>query len=338
MTRALAMIAPLMMGCSALAQPPVPSLSPVKEAATPVQEDIDEEVSETLSSLAPDQPAIVEDAEVGNFTELTGSLRQGGLIMGRTTAGTTIKLVTYGANENITDSRDVDVDPEGNFLFGFDRDHGEQAVLMVSYPNAENAEPKTLPVAPYPWRESSITVQESKANPYKPEDLEQIAEERDIKNKARATRSTEAMWIGGFAWPTTGCVSSEFGSRRIVNGTPRRFHSGVDVAAPDGMSPMDYIGNEVVAPADGVIRLAEKDMFFEGGMVFIDHGQKLESALMHMSSVDVEVGQIVKQGDKVGEVGMSGRVTGPHLHWSLKWQDRLLDPTTVVDAKAKCTD
>lgn len=341
MTRFILIAAPLMVSCSAFAQPPAPSLSPLKvEAGSEVDDvldDIDEEVRDVLSSLDPSASSDEEEA-TGNTTSLDGTLSQGGLVFGKTTPGSKISLVTYGDNDVILDTRVVDVDTFGNFVFGFDRDHGPQAVLMVTYPGETQAEPRELPVEPVPWRESRITVAENKANPYKKEDLDKIAIDTDKKNAARRARSDEALWTVGFAWPADGCISSNFGSRRIVNGTPRRFHSGVDVAAPDGMSPTNYIGTEVRAPADGIVRLAESDMFFEGGLVFIDHGQKLESALMHLNSVDVAVGQRVSQGDPVGTVGMKGRVTGPHLHWSLKWQNRLVDPRLVVDPLPACTD
>jgi murein DD-endopeptidase MepM/ murein hydrolase activator NlpD len=259
-------------------------------------------------------------------TVIEGDLVQGGLIRGNAEPGTRITL----------DGRDVPVDERGNFVFGFDRDHGPRAELVITKPSGRDVT-RILEVLPRQWREDSITVAESKANPYLPEDLARIEEDREKKAAARAKRAPQAFWIDGFAWPAEGCISSGFGYRRIVNGTPRRYHSGVDVAAPDGMSPMDYVGTEVTAPSAGYVTLADPSMFFEGGVIFIDHGQSLESALMHLSEVSVEAGQFVEQGDLIGRVGATGRVTGPHLHWSLKWQDRLLDPSLVVDERAACT-
>ncbi|MEO0425386.1 MAG: M23 family metallopeptidase [Pseudomonadota bacterium] len=269
---------------------------------------------------------------------LDGDPRQGSLIFGRTDPGSTARLLSFDAAGEETARYDVTLDDGGRFVIGFDRDHGPRAELHLTSPSGTAAPPIVFDVAPHGWRESAITVTERKANPYLPEDLEKIAADREVKQRARAERSEEAMWVTRFEWPVAGCVSSPFGSRRIINGNPRRPHSGVDVAAPDGMNPMNYIGTVVGAPADGIVRLASPGMFFEGGLVLIDHGQSLESALMHLSSVDVAPGTRVRQGDPIGKVGMSGRVTGPHLHWSLKWRDRLLDATTVVPPRGRCTD
>lgn len=302
-----------------MAQPPAPSLAPRGEA--PVLE-------EPGVAQDADMASTPSSAENAQDTLLEGSLVQGGLIFGRTQAGTVVRL----------DGQDVDVDENGNFIFGFNRDHGPTAVLEVTPPDNGLKDTRTLNIEQSSWRESRIQVEESKANPYKQADLDKIKADIDKKNTARQERADFAYWTSKFAWPVEGCISSPFGARRIVNGTPRRFHSGVDVAAPDGMSPLDYVGTEVRAPADGFVRLAEEDMFFEGGLIFIDHGQQLESALMHLSFVKAKEGDFVKKGDLVGAVGSTGRSTGPHLHWSLKWKDRLVNPVWVVDDKPFCTD
>lgn len=320
---ALLLSATALMGCQALAQPPVPSISPAKEEAL---EDTRAALSDEGLQDAFD--AVADSAEGTVETVLDGRLSQGGLITGTTAPGSSITL----------DGEAIPVDEDGRFLFGFGRDHGQSAVLVVTQPGQDPVE-RVLPIAPRTWKESRITVTDTnKVTPYKKADLDKIAVDTKKKNDARSARAVLAYWTTGFVWPTDGCVSSPFGYRRIVNGSPRRYHTGVDVAAPDGMSPMDYIGTDVRAPAPGYVRLADPDMFFEGGLVFIDHGQMLETAVMHLSSVDVEAGDYVEQGQKIGEVGMSGRVTGPHLHWSLKWRSRLLDPTLVVDERGVCTD
>ena len=131
----------------------------------------------------------------------------------------------------------------------------------------------------------------------------------------------------------SGRISGVFGSQRILNGEPKTPHSGMDIAAPTG--------TPIRAPAPGIVRLAESDMYFEGGLVLLDHGHWLESAFLHMSRIDVEPGQRVEKGDIIGAVGATGRVTGPHLHWSLKWAGRLVDPQLTLDpmaaAKASAT-
>lgn len=309
--------------CAATAAPPVPSLSPTKaENVTEVEAVEPPSVDSMEKEVTPrsDTPAPVTK------TVLEGSQRQGGLLRGQTPVGNRVYL----------DGTEVLVDQYGHFLIGFGRDHPATAELRVVSPDGSE-ERETIRVRKFEWQESHITVADSKANPSSEFDLKKIAKDKELKDKARSNMTDTVYWTSGFVWPAEGCVSSPFGYRRIVNGSPRRYHSGVDVAAPDGMHPSDYIGTSVYAPADGMVTLAEPDMFFEGGLVFIDHGQRLETALMHMSEVLVKEGEFVEQGDLIGRVGNTGRVTGPHLHWSLKWKDRLLDAEMTVPERARCT-
>jgi murein DD-endopeptidase MepM/ murein hydrolase activator NlpD len=114
-----------------------------------------------------------------------------------------------------------------------------------------------------------------------------------------------------------------FGSQRIYRGEPGSYHSGVDVAPGSGAP--------VVAPADGVVVLAGPPEFsLEGNLVIIDHGMRLNSAFLHLGSVAVREGQAVRQGQLIGTVGASGRATGPHLHWGVKWNDARLDPQLLL--------
>ena len=159
---------------------------------------------------------------------------------------------------------------------------------------------------------------QSKVSGFTEEQLAKIAVDSKKKKAARASTQSAADWARGFDWPVNGPISGVFGSQRILNGEPKRPHSGVDVAAPTG--------TPIKAPASGVVTLAEEGMYFEGGLVLIDHGHWLESAFLHMSRIDVEPGQRVEKGDIIGAVGATGRVTGPHLHWSMKWIGRLVDP------------
>ncbi|MDP2124682.1 MAG: M23 family metallopeptidase, partial [Parvibaculum sp.] len=122
----------------------------------------------------------------------------------------------------------------------------------------------------------------------------------------------------------TGPITGVFGSQRIYNGEPRRPHYGVDVAAPTG--------TPIVAPQAGIVTLAHSDMFFEGGLIFLDHGHGVTSVIMHMSRVDVTEGQAVARGDVLGAVGATGRATGPHLHWGMFWRGAQVDPVNLVGA------
>jgi murein DD-endopeptidase MepM/ murein hydrolase activator NlpD len=110
----------------------------------------------------------------------------------------------------------------------------------------------------------------------------------------------------------------------VLNGVLGRPHYGVDIAAPEG--------SMVVAPADGVVALAETDLFYEGGLLMIDHGQGLITLYLHLSKLDVALGQSVKQGQTIGRVGKKGRATGAHLCWRMKWRGQNLDPSLAVTA------
>src|SRR5690606_31406699 len=103
-------------------------------------------------------------------------------------------------------------------------------------------------------------------------------------------------------------ISGVFGSQRILNGSPRAFHAGLDIAAPSG--------TPIKAAADGVVSLADPDMVLSGQTVMINHGYGLQTSYIHMSRIDVQDGQAVKRGDVIGAIGMTGRATGPHLHFS----------------------
>lgn len=245
---------------------------------------------------------------------LTGNLVQGGLVFGETEPGASVRL----------DGEAVMVDAAGRFVFGFGRDSAPSALLLVELPDG-GVERISLTVEDRDFPVQRIDgLDQSKVSGFTEEQLAKIAEDTEKKKAARATTQAAAAWANGFDWPATGPISGVFGSQRILNGEPKRPHSGLDIAAPEG--------TPVKAPADGVVRLAEADMYFEGGLILFDHGQWLESAFLHLSRIDVEPGQVVNKGDVLGAVGATGRVTGPHLHWSVKWQGRLVDPQLLLAA------
>ncbi|MGD9664537.1 MAG: M23 family metallopeptidase, partial [Novosphingobium sp.] len=125
-------------------------------------------------------------------------------------------------------------------------------------------------------------------------------------------------------WPVKGRISGRFGSQRVYRGEPGSYHSGIDITTGTSGTPF-------VAPADGVVILAAEQPFsLEGHLLMIDHGGGLNSAFLHCSQILVKEGERVKQGQVIGRIGMSGRATGPHLHWSLKWDSARLDPLLLV--------
>ena len=302
--------------CAANAQPPeaapTPSLAPSRADVEPVED--------VLAQLAEPETA------TGTRTVIdpaSSRLVQGGLAFGRTEPGAEVFL----------DGEAVPVDRDGLFLLGFGRDAEPTAILMVRYPDGSDDQ-TPLAIEDRDFREEQITGAPPRTVTPNPEDLAKIARDREKKNAARQRSSSEALWAEGFDWPARGRISGVYGSKRVYNGTPgRTFHSGVDVASPRNAQypdPTSFIGAPVRAPSAGRVTLAEEGMFYEGGLVLIDHGQNLETALLHMSRIDVEEGQLVEKGDLIGGIGMEGRATGPHLHWSLKWHGTLVDPQLVV--------
>jgi murein DD-endopeptidase MepM/ murein hydrolase activator NlpD len=176
-----------------------------------------------------------------------------------------------------------------------------------------------LAVAPRAWRIEHVNI--AQRPPAVPDEAYRIRRERELARirEARAQRSDTGGWAQSFAWPSVGRISGRFGSQRVFRGVPAAYHSGVDVAAGAGAP--------VVAPADGVVVLAGPPSFsLEGNLVIVDHGMGLNSAFLHLATSDVTVGQRVRQGQRIGTIGATGRATGPHLHWSLMWNGARLDP------------
>lgn len=243
---------------------------------------------------------------------LTGGFVQGGLVKGQTLPGA----------KAVLDGEPIPVSADGKFLIGFGRDHGASALLVVTLDDGSVVR-RAIDVADREFNIERVDgLDQSKVSGFSPEQLAKIAADREKKSAARAARADDPMWATDFLWPVTGRISGVFGSQRILNGEPQNMHGGVDVAAPEG--------TPVKAPAPGIVRLADPDMYFEGGLVFIDHGQKLESAFMHLSRIDVKPGDRIEKGEVLGAVGATGRATGPHMHWSLKWADTLVDPQLVA--------
>ncbi|WP_380783089.1 M23 family metallopeptidase [Sphingomonas sp. R86520] len=244
----------------------------------------------------------------------TGTLSQGGLMLGTAPAGT--RAVTL-------DGKPIALSPDGRFLAGFDRDAGAQATLVATFPDGR-AVTQPLAIAPRAWRLERLDTLPKFPAPdpviarLRPPELAQIA--------AARARITDAQgWRQAFAWPATGRVSGLFGAQRIYKGEPGSYHSGTDIAKPTGAI--------VTAPADGVVILAADHPFtLEGNLLMIDHGMGLNSAFLHLSRIDVKVGDHVTKGQPIGAVGITGRATGPHLHWSLRWNAAKLDPMLVAGA------
>ena len=244
-------------------------------------------------------------------TRLDGNLTQGGLVIGRTDPGSTVSL----------DDRTVQVGSDGGFILGFHRDAPATAVLVVTAPNG-TAGRRTLAIAPRTFDIQRIDGLPPRMVTPPAEVLERIRRENAQIADLRKIDRPEPLFRSGFVWPATGRISGVYGSQRVLNGEAKQPHYGVDIAAP--------VGTAIKAPADGVVTLAEPDLYYTGGTVILDHGYGLSSAFLHMSAVSVKVGDRLRQGDVLGALGATGRVTGPHLDWRMNWFDSRIDPQLLV--------
>ena len=179
---------------------------------------------------------------------------------------------------------------------------------------------RSVEIHPAHYRTSSLSVAPQFIAPG-PEELDRIKAEGELKAKVFAASAPEPLWSGSFRAPVTAPPTDSFGTRRVFNGTVASVHKGMDFRAA--------VGTPVRAGNSGVVVLA-RPLYYEGNCVVIDHGLGLFTISMHLSRIDVEEGQQVRLGERIGLSGATGRVTGPHLHWAVRWQDAYLDPAKLL--------
>jgi murein DD-endopeptidase MepM/ murein hydrolase activator NlpD len=255
----------------------------------------------------------------GNAAErlvLRGEFTQGGLVEGRTEPTAKLRFL----------DRDVRIGPQGRFLIGFGRDFPATTVLTVAYSDG-TSERRTLKIARRQYAVQKIDGLPPKMVTPSEEDLVRIRREAAEIARVRRLDTPEPMFASGVTWPVVGIVTGVYGSQRILNGEPRRPHFGIDIAAPQG--------TPVMAASDGIVALAEKDLYFTGGTVLLDHGHGLTSVYSHLATVTVKVGQPIKRGQVLGTVGSTGRSTGAHLDWRINWFKQRLDPALLVGPMPK---
>ncbi|HRD44980.1 MAG TPA: M23 family metallopeptidase, partial [Caulobacter sp.] len=210
----------------------------------------------------------------------------------------------------------------GWFFIGFDRDAAAAADLKIQTIDGVIAHHLDIAAGDFDVQRISGLPQ-NLVEPTDPALLERIKREVALKTAALDSRYASDAFKTGFVMPLDKWrLSARFGGQRILNGVPKTPHFGADLAAPQGSA--------ILAPAEGLVTLAEPAMHFEGGLTMIDHGQGLTSYYLHQSRLDVSAGERVARGQRIGSVGMTGRATGPHLCWRLKWRGRNLDPMLLV--------
>lgn len=246
----------------------------------------------------------------GIYTEnISGLFQPGGMIAVNLRPGVTLSVDGIAVRQD-----------DGLAVFGYDRD--ATGITELAFTLKGKTTTMQVPLA---GREYDIQYIEGVAPKYvtpPPDVLARIRQEGKQKRNARAVSHARALFRERFEWPLTGRVTGVYGSQRYFNGAPRRPHYGLDIAAP--------IGTPVKAMAGGRVTLAEADMYYEGGLIFIDHGLDITSAYLHLSALDVKAGDQVSAGQVIGRVGSAGRSTGPHLDWRVYWRNRHLDPALLV--------
>lgn len=243
--------------------------------------------------------------------ELEGDFQPGGLLWGRVAPETS--LTFNGVN--------VPVLADGGFVLGLGRD--APATLELEIDDVLGC---VIDIKSRQYRISRVEGVPQRTVTPPEEQLARIRAERQRVRSAKARRVQRQDFLeavkAGLAWPVTGRISGVYGSQRFYNGKPGNPHYGVDVARPTG--------TPVLSPGPGVITLAEPDLFYSGGTVILDHGYGLSSSFLHMSRIDVSVGDEVQTGDPIGAIGATGRATGPHLDWRMSWFNQRIDPQLLV--------
>ena len=241
---------------------------------------------------------------------LEGNFIQGGLVKGKIDSNISVRFK----------ERLLRKTSKGFFVIGFGRDHPKIANLSIKI--NQNWISKTLNIKKRIYKTQMINGLEKKmVTPPKSFYDRIIRENKAIKN-IRNLDSDIDFIFQEFNWPAKGIISGVFGSQRILNGKPKRPHYGIDIAAKKGTS--------VFAPIESIVRMAEKDLYYTGGTIMLDHGHGVTSVYSHLSLINVNVGDKVKKGQKIGEIGSTGRSTGPHLDWRINWFLERLDPALLV--------
>jgi murein DD-endopeptidase MepM/ murein hydrolase activator NlpD len=201
------------------------------------------------------------------------------------------------------------------------------AIKGITPTGTEYTSQMTLLIKPKAFKKESFSVA-AEFDQFGPETLERIRQDQERFSRVFMKSVPERLWEGSFVLPVSSEVSSPFGYRRVINGTPRAPHTGVDLRAP--------LGTPVIATNHGRVVLLG-DFFFSGNSVVLDHGGGLYTMYFHLSEFRVETGATIHRGDVIGLSGMTGRVTGPHLHWGARINGARVDPFELVSKLGNST-
>ncbi len=243
-----------------------------------------------------------------DFPKIFGCFCEGGVITGK---------VKNSQDSIKINGIETDIYDDGNFIFAFGRKFNDNLEISI------NGKKKKFNVEKKKYKIERISgLSRNKVEPNE-EALKKIKTDQLKIKKSKKTGYRKRLFETQFMIPVKGRISGVYGSQRILNSKPRSPHKGIDIAAS--------IGTTILAPSSGIIKLSEEDMFFTGKTVILDHGLGLISILAHLDKISVKVGEKVSKGDRVGTVGMTGRATGPHLHWGVYLNDISVDPMALLN-------
>jgi len=237
---------------------------------------------------------------------------QGDMVVGRINPGS--KITVNGLPQPVSS--------QGYFVIGVPRNLKRD--LLVKARHKSSSTSHTIQTLKYDWRVQNINgLAKNHVNPSQSERMQMETDRSKIKAVRRTQPYVLPLFLKkGFVMPVKGRISGVFGSQRVLNGEPRAPHSGLDIAAPRG--------TPAHSPADGIARLVAKDTFLMGNVLMIDHGLGVSSIFIHLDSVEVQEGDLVRQGEIVARVGQTGRTTGPHLHWGVSVGSTPVDPLRLI--------
>ena len=262
--------------------------------------------------LAAQEPLAAPPAAQDARIVFPAAVSQGALVFGRVPPGS---RVDYRG-------RALRATGYGTVVLGVGRDEAGPLRLQVTTPSGRT-ESASIAVTPRDWPVERINgVPPRTVNP-PPEIAARIQREQARVTAARERDDARTDFALPFQWPVQGRISGRFGNARVYNGQPGAGHSGMDIAAPSG--------TPVKAPAGGVVTFAAPDLYLTGGTLLLDHGHGVSSNFLHLSRIDVKVGDRIEPGQVIGAVGATGRATGPHLHWGMNWFDVRIDPLLVLE-------
>ena len=248
-----------------------------------------------------------------NKINLEGYFIQGGYVKGKTSTKIKIKF----------ENRDIYLGKKNEFILGFGRNYSEVANLKFNID--KKWVNKTFKIKKNKYKIQKIDGLPKKFVSPPKEIYERIIRENKLIAEVRTLNSKIDYTFQDFLLPANGIITGIFGSQRILNGKPRRPHYGIDIAAKEG--------SKVISPTDAIVRLSEKDLYFTGGTIMLDHGHGITSVYSHLSKVLVKKNDTLQKGDVIGLIGSTGRSTGPHLDWRINWFDQRLDPMMFIKNK-----